>query len=234
MQEQEGPTRFFDESHAATYDENFAKLSPLKDALHLCMRATMHELPPDARVVCVGAGTGAELLYLANAFPGWTFVLVEPSGPMLQRCRQRTEEAGINQRCTYHEGYLDSLPLTDSFDAATAILVSQFILEQEARFAFFREIAKRLRPGGALISADLAGVISSGPSGGIWDAWMALMHYNGSSEEALAGYRSALESFVAVSPSETVESIITSSGFSEPVRFYQSLLIHAWHARRRV
>src|SRR5690606_22118030 len=123
---------------------------------------------------------------------------------------------------------------TDSFDAATAILVSQFILEQEARCAFFREIAKRLRPGGPLISADLAGVISSDGSGGISDAWMALMHYNGSSQEALAGYRSALESFVAVSPSETVESIITSSGFSEPIRFYQSLLIHAWHARRRV
>jgi tRNA (cmo5U34)-methyltransferase len=233
MRQDEGPARFFGEAQAASYDANFARLAPLKDALHLCMLAVMRDLRPDARVLCVGAGTGAELLYLARAFPGWSFVLVEPSGPMLQRCREHAAEAGLEPRCRFHEGYLGSLPPTDGFDAATAILVSQFLLEREARRGFFSMIAERLRPRGLLVSADLAGRISSLPSDGVADAWMALMRYNGLTEEALAGYQSSMESFVAVQQPEAVEAIIASAGFDAPVRFCQTLLIHAWYARRR-
>jgi tRNA (cmo5U34)-methyltransferase len=37
---------------------------------------------------------------------------------------------------------------------------------------------------------------------------------------------------VAVLPPLEVESIIASSGFDTPVLFLQTLLIHAWYARR--
>jgi tRNA (cmo5U34)-methyltransferase len=60
----------FDESHAAAYDERFAKLAPMQDALHLVTQLALAELPADARVLCVGAGTGAELVHLAGALPG--------------------------------------------------------------------------------------------------------------------------------------------------------------------
>ena len=46
-------------------------------------------------------------------------------------------EAGIAERCEFHEGYLDSLPAGASYQAATSFLVSQFILDQTARSAFF-------------------------------------------------------------------------------------------------
>jgi tRNA (cmo5U34)-methyltransferase len=42
-----------------------------------------------------------------------------------------------------------------------------------------------------------------------------------------------MENFVAVRPPDAVESIIASSGFNPPVRLCQTLLIHAWHSRRR-
>jgi len=45
------------------------------------------------------AGTGSELIYLAQNFPQWQFT-VEPAAPMLDVCRQRTEECGIASRCT--------------------------------------------------------------------------------------------------------------------------------------
>src|SRR3712207_7126151 len=51
-------------------------------------------------------------------------------------------------RCAFHAGYLDSLPPAEAFDVATALLVSQFILDRAARSGLFRGIGERLRPGG--------------------------------------------------------------------------------------
>lgn len=218
----------FGEDHAASYDERFAKLAPFKDAIHLALRGLLAELPVDARILCVGAGTGAELLYLAEAFPGWTFTAVEPSAPMLDRCRLRAAGAGIEARCTFHEGYLDNLPHTPPFDAATSILVSQFVLMRQKRCNFFQDIAARLKPGGHLVTADLAGE----PGFLNYEAWMALMKYNDMNDEKIAQYREALEKHVAVEPPREVEAIIAEGGFDAPVLACQTLLIHTWHARR--
>ncbi len=89
----------FDEQQAATYDERFARLAPLRDSLHLLAGLVFEPLPADAHVLCVGAGTGLELLALAQRFPRWRFTAAEPSGPMLAICRQRAEASGIAARC---------------------------------------------------------------------------------------------------------------------------------------
>ncbi len=65
------PPTPFDRDHAERYDTAFQKLAPFMAALHLCLRGTLGGLRHDAHILCVGAGTGAELLYLAGEFPGW-------------------------------------------------------------------------------------------------------------------------------------------------------------------
>jgi len=52
----------------------------------------LSESPSDSRVLIVGAGTGAELINLANYFPLWNFTVVEPASAMLDVCRQRAEK----------------------------------------------------------------------------------------------------------------------------------------------
>ncbi|HSJ01451.1 MAG TPA: class I SAM-dependent methyltransferase, partial [Verrucomicrobium sp.] len=174
MQRQEPPA-FFDQAHASEYDKRFAKLAPIKDALHLLISAVFSDLPDDARILCVGAGTGSELIYLAQKFPNWQFTAVEPSAPMLDVCRRRAEECGIVSRCVFHEGYLESLPPSEAFDAATSLLVSHFILAPEARSEFFRAIAGRLRPGGYLASADLASDLASDAYKSLLEVWLRMM-----------------------------------------------------------
>jgi tRNA (cmo5U34)-methyltransferase len=231
MQQPESPT-FFDQKHASEYDKQFIKLAPLREALHFLTSAVLSDLPVEARVLCVGAGTGAELLHLAQRFPQWRFTAVDPSGPMLEICRRRAEQAGISSRCAFHEGYLDSLPPTGSFDAATSILVSQFILAPEARTLFFRGIAQRLKPGGHFVNADLASGATAANYPDLLELWFRMMHSTGVPTEKLDGMRVAYQTSVSLLPLSDISGMMTSAGFAAPVLFLQTVLIHAWHARR--
>jgi tRNA (cmo5U34)-methyltransferase len=226
------PPVAFDAAHAAAYDQRFAKLAPLREALHLLISAVLADLPAEARILCVGAGTGHELIYLAQKFPGWRFAVVEPSGPMLEVCRRKAAACGIAPRCVFHEGYLDSLPPSDAFDAATSLLVSQFILAPEARAGFFRAIAARLRPGAYLVSADLASDTASATYQSLLEAWLRLMRETGLPPEQLERLRLAYGRDVAVLPLPQVSALIASGGFDPPVLFLQTGLIHAWYAQR--
>jgi tRNA (cmo5U34)-methyltransferase len=226
------PPVAFDQTHAATYDQKYAKLAAMRDALHLLVGAVFADLPAAARILCVGAGTGHELIYLAEKFPGWRFVAVEPSAPMLDVCRRKAEERGLTPRCVFHEGYLETLPLSEPFDAATSLLVSQFLLAPDARTAFFRAIAQRLHLGGLLATADLASDLASPTYQSLLDVWIRLMRETGSPPEQLEKMRVVYGRDVAVLPQEQISALIAAGGFETPVQFLQTGLIHAWYVRR--
>lgn len=207
-------------------------MAPIRNCLHFLLGSMFAELPEDANILCVGAGTGDELIYLASRNPGWTFTAVEPSGPMLDVCRQRTRQEGAASRCVFHEGYLGSLPTIEKYDAATCFLVSQFILEERERSKFFSEIAERLKPGGILASSDLASDVESPQYGVLFNAWMNMMSAADISPEAMERMRQAYANDVGVLPPAGIVSIIESGGFELPVQFFQSGLIHAWLSKR--
>jgi tRNA (cmo5U34)-methyltransferase len=221
----------FDE-HAASYDRQIGMLSAVRDALHFLVSVVLSELPAEARVLCVGAGTGTEILYLALKFPQWRFTAVEPSAPMLDVCRRRLEDHGIASRCTFHEGYLDELPFSEPYDAATSLLVSQFILDREARSDFFLAIAERLRPSGLLVSADLASDVRSAAFESLLEVWLRMMSAGNVTPEMLERARDAYEREVAVLRPEDVGAIIAAGGFETPVMFFQGGLMHAWYCER--
>ncbi len=221
----------FDEKNAASYDERFAPLAAMTQALHLLMRGLWQELPEQARILCVGAGTGAEMMALAPHFPGWHFTAVDPSGPMLAICRRKAEAAGFAHRCSFHEGYLESLPRGEPFDAASCVLVSQFLLDREARISLFRDIASRLRPGGWMISADLAADLDRAPGSELLEQWMRLIRLTGASAEQCHQLRTAYRRDVSVVPPARIESILAEAGFARSLEIYHSLLLHAWASR---
>ncbi len=225
---QQPPSTVFDQKHAAGYDTRFAKAAAMRDALHLLTAAVLGDLPADARILSVGAGTGLEIAYLAQKFPGWRFTAVEPSGPMLAVCRRKMAENGFAARCEFHEGYLDSLPPSEPFDAATALLVSQFVLDQGARTGFFRAIVQRLKPDGVLVNADLAGDTAAATYRSLFGVWLRATDVP---PEKAKGLHAAYGRDVAVLPAEQVIEIIRAGGFEPPVQFLQTGLIHAWYAR---
>lgn len=68
---------------ARVYDERNRQLAPIADNMHFLIRLILKNAPMRARVLCVGVGTGAEILSLSKSFPEWTFVGVDPSTGML-------------------------------------------------------------------------------------------------------------------------------------------------------
>jgi tRNA (cmo5U34)-methyltransferase len=222
----------FDQDRASTYDQRFVALAPLRDALHLLIRLILAELPADARILCVGVGTGLELIDLAAKFPHWQFTAVEPAKPMLDRCRQKAEEQGFTCRCTFHEGYLESLPASEPFHAATSLLVSHFLMQPDDRRQFFQQISTRLQPGGYLINADITADMNTPEYQSLLTVWLQMLKY---AEVPTIEIEQTLEAFgqsVALLPQQQVESLLFQSGFTLPVQFYQSLLIRGWYAQR--
>lgn len=220
------------DQQAESYDAQWAKTAPIGNCLHLLLGSLFSELPKDAQILCVGVGTGKELVYLALNNPGWCFTAVEPSGPMLEICREKAEQEGVASRCIFHKGYLDSLPTDGLHAAATCFLVSQFILDKNERSQFFREIAKRLKPGGILASSDLASDVESREYEVLLHAWMNMMSATDISPDALERLRKAYANDVGVLAPEKVASIIEAGGFELPVQFFQAGLIHAWLSKR--
>ncbi|MGM3386171.1 class I SAM-dependent methyltransferase [Stutzerimonas stutzeri] len=220
------------DQQAASYDTQWAKTAPIRHCLHLLLGSMFAELPEEARILCVGVGTGDELFYLASRHPGWHFTALEPSGAMLEVCRRRAEEEGVTARCDFHEGYLGSLAPGELHDAATCFLVSHFMLDQGERSGFFREIAQRLKPGGLLASSDLASDVAAPHYEVLLRAWMNMMSAADLSEEALTRMRTAYAKDVGMLPPAQVASLIEAGGFERVTPFFQAGLIHAWLSTR--
>jgi tRNA (cmo5U34)-methyltransferase len=231
MKNQES-TIVFDRERASNHDQQFAKLAPMRHGLDMSICMVLSELPDDARILCVGVGTGTELIYLAQHFPQWQFTAIEPATPMLDICRQKADEYGIASRCTFHEGYLDSLPPSGAFDAATCIWVSHFITQLEERHNLFRQIGTRLRPDGYLVSSDAASDMSTPAYKSLLKVTRQMFQYAqmpaGEIEKIIGAYGRD----VAILPPQKVAAMIASSGFNTPVLFFQTFLVHAWYAKR--
>ena len=222
----------FDKERASSYDKTFARLAPIRDALYLLIRQIFSELPADANILCVGAGTGTEIIYLAQNFPQWRFTAVEPAPAMLDICRQKAEECGISSRCTFHQGYLDSLPTSNSFHAATCLLVSHFMMQQDERSNFFRQIAARLHPNAYLVSSDLTCDMDTLEYQSLLEVWLRMLKFAQVPVTEVENIRSAYGENVALLSPQQVESIIIKGGFDSPTLFYQTLLIRAWYSKR--
>lgn len=232
MSESSAAPHAFDAAHAEVYDRQFEPIRAVKDALHLLMRVQFSCLPPDARILVAGAGTGAEARVLAPLFPGWRFTLVDPAEAMLRVAQRHAEAEGFADRCVFHNGLLSSLP-DHSHDAATSVLVSHFLTNAGDRQSYFEQIAARMRPGAPLFNADLCADRGDPCFEPVMDLWLRLLEHSGALPgPSMSTYRAAFGRAVAAHGPAEVEAIITRAGFSAPIPCYQAALIRGWIATR--
>lgn len=221
---------YFKQEQAAAYDKRFEKISALKDVLHLTTQMILQELPDRARILVVGAGTGAEILHLARCYPGWEFTAVEPSIDMLEICRQKVMSAGLADQCRLHHGYVHQLPRQELYDAATSLLVSQFLTDLSERQEFFKAIHDRLRPGALLVSADLGHCGEEHDR--VWEIWLRAIAHTGASPEQMAEYCKSMDRGVSLLPDSEMRALLSRAGFEAPTHVLRTILINGWFARR--
>ncbi len=224
-------TDFFNNEAAGRYDERNNKLSDISGCLHFLITLALKDLPVRSRVLCVGVGTGAEILSLSRAFPEWTFVALDPSIAMLDICRERLKDADVADRCEFVHGHTQDLPSAPDFDAALSILVAHFV-KHDDRLNFFRQMTDRLKSGGYLINAEISFDLNSAEFPSMLKNWEAVQTLMGATPESLATLPEQLKELLTVLPPSETESLLRQSGIDLPVRFFQALMICAWYGKK--
>lgn len=228
-----GPTVIDHFTEAAkVYDEKNRQLAPIADNMHFLIRLILKNAPVRARILCVGVGTGAEILSLSKAFPEWTFVGVDPSVGMLNVCRERLEAAGVLSRCELIQGYVHDVPPGEDFDVALSVLVAHFV-KREDRLNFYQAMSNRLCTGGFLINTEISYELNSLEFPLMLKNWEAVQLLMGATPESLANLSQVLREMLSViSPIET-EKLLKQSGIHLPVRFFQAFMISGWYGTKK-
>lgn len=126
---------------------------------------------PDARVLDVATGTGAVAERLVRRY-GCRVTGIDQSADMLAAARERLERAGVAGRVTLVEGEAESLPFPDAaFDGLTVTYLLRYVDDPAA---VLRELARVVRPGGALASLEF-GVPPRAPARAAWRLYTGVL-----------------------------------------------------------
>lgn len=216
---------------AKAYDEKNQKLAPISENMHFLIRLILKNAPVRAHVLCVGIGTGAEILSLSKEFPEWTFVGIEPSIGMLEVCRERIKNEGLTNRCEFIQGYVDDAPVGENFDIALSILVGHFVKLQD-KLNYYKAMTSRLRSNGILINSEISYDLESKEFPFMLKNWERIQSLMGATPESIANLSTVLRDMLSIiSPAET-EKILKLSGIPTPIQFFQSFMIHGWHGMK--
>ena len=179
------------------------------------------------RVLVAGAGTAQEVVTIGALEPSWRFVAVDPAEPMLTLARDRLAAAGLSERVSFHLGYVEDLPPTTAFDAATLIGVLHHLPGIAAKRAILAAIAGRLSTGAPFVLACNHRPYASQPL--LLAAWRQRWRMHGAAPDEIEAKLAKIQQGADPPESEdAVADLLAEAGFAPPTRFFASLFWGAW------
>jgi len=218
---------FSDPQAVARYAENPRRFVPGLADLHRMTGILLAErAPADAKVLVLGAGGGLELKVLAETYPDWTFVGVDPSEEMLRLAASTLGPLGA--RVELVKGYIEDAP-PGPFDAATCLLTLHFIDAPE-RQATLHNIRARLRPGAPFVAAHSSFPQATGERALWLSRYAAFAIASGvNPEQANAASAAVGEKLAMFSPAQD-EKIMRDAGFGDVSLFFAAFTWRGWIA----
>ncbi len=227
-------TTMSDAEKAQAYDHRIRAAIPGYEALHqlACVMAA-EATGGHGRVLVAGAGTGAECVALAQACPAVKLVGVDPSAEMLKVAERKVAEHHLVDRVRLYPSEVKDLPVFEPFDAATLLLVLHFLPDDGAKQALLSDIAARLKPGAALVMADLYGPAWDEP----WQAslrtcWGHLQRAAGISDDSIARGFSHVDRDIHPVTEGRLAELCAEAGLSAPRPFFRALCFGGWVVRK--
>ncbi len=144
-----------------------------RDAMHYIHRRVLDqviELCPSgqARVVDLGCGVGAGVVYLAGHIPAEVHgISLSPRQVAHARRRAARLNGALRGTCTFHEADFCALPpaVAQAVAGADLAYAIESFVHAESAAAFFEQAARALKPGGRLVLVDDL-LSSAGAAGG--------------------------------------------------------------------
>jgi len=224
-------TDFFTENASKAYDQKNHALAPIAENMHFLIRLVLKDLPARARILCVGVGTGAEILSLAKNHPEWRFVGVDPSAAMLAVCSERLKDAHLSDRCELVHGYVQDVAPEEDFDAVLSVLVGHFI-EQSERLDFYRNMQQRLKAGGYFINTEISFDLEAPEFPAMLENWKSVQALMGATPDNLGNLAETLRDHLSILSPAMVKDLIRVSGIAMPVKFFQAFMISGWYGQK--
>ncbi len=211
--------QLFRGEHAASYDFRMPKLVPgygLMPELALTMLRT--RIGEKATVLVAGAGTGAEIIPLAQAEPGWSFIAIEPSQDMISLLDTKLNELSLKDRVSLYNQPMETFTRELKADAAICNLVSHFVRGDSAKTHFFRAINQTLKPASPLIHLEY--VPGAEPVSPEYKEWA---HQVGHSETDVKQMSARIANGWDAPAFDRLSKIIQAGGFKESTEFFRAL-----------
>jgi len=215
----------------ARYTEGPPRFVPGFADLHRMTGILLAEhAPRDAKVLVLGAGGGLELKALAEAHPHWTFVGIDPAGPMLDLAKRTL--GPLAERVELVQGYIEDAP-AGHFDAATCLLTLHFLPPGERRRTA-RDIHARLKPGAPFVAAHSSFPQEPEERAQWLSRYAAFAIAQGADPEQASSAKAAVAASLNTLSPEHDEAILREAGFSDVNLFFAAFTWRGWIARATV
>lgn len=222
-----GVQPFADPAMVADYAERTPRMVPgLADLHRMAMLLLAEQVPGTADILVVGAGGGLELKAFAEAQPGWHFVGIDPSTPMLDLAARVL--GPLRSRVDLRPGRVEAAP-PGPFDGATCLLTMHFLARDE-RLQTLRDIRRRLNPGAPLVIAHHSYPKGDAPS--LWLERSAAFATGSGGDFAQARASAAMMlKHLHLLPADEEEALLHEAGFSDAALFYAGFSFRGWVAK---
>lgn len=225
-------TQHFGDKHASIYDEKIRKVIRGYNEMHdLAYYLLKDNLPEKAKILVVGIGTAHEAITYAKNQESWKIVGVDPTSEMVKVFKNKVTELGLANRIEVIEGRVENLKEND-FDAATSILVMQFLKDNGDKEKYLQNISEKMKKGAKLIAIDLEGEKGSENFKFLLSAWKSHQYSTRDDKEQIDKDFEHVDADLQFIPEKRTIELMKSTGFTKICKFYQSYLFGGYIAEK--
>ncbi len=218
-------TLFSDSKAVACYAEGPVRQVPGLVGLQQMTRLLLAErVPPQGRVLVLGAGGGQELKVFADACPDWRFIGIDPSAEMLALAR--TTLGSRAQQVDWVEGTIDDAPVQPC-DGATCLLTLHFLTAAQRLHALI-EVRRRLKPGAPFVVVHHS--IPEANRTRWLDRYADFSAASGIPERDARNAALAINSRLPLLTPQQDEALLREAGFESTELFYAGFTFRGWVA----